>query len=131
MASTFHHVHIKSRDPRKSAEWWADMFGATVLPELGFGSMLFVPIEMGGVRINITGHGPEEMALTAGPPAIPHLGLEHIGIEVDDLDETLRRVAAQGLPIYERRSGAGGYEVAFVGTPDGVCVELLCDGPVA
>lgn len=129
MASTFHHVHIKSRQPRQSAQWWADMFGATVLPEIEFGTMLFVPVELTGVRINITSHGSEEEALMAEPQPIPYFGLEHIGIEVDDLDQILDRFTAQGLPIYERRPGAGGYEIAFVRAPDGVVLELLFDGP--
>lgn len=128
MGSTFHHVHIKSRDPRGSARWWHDMFGATILPESDFGTMLFVPVVLDGVRINITGHGPDEAATMAEPPSAPYYGLEHIGVQVDDLDAVLERIAAQGLPILERRPGAGGYDIAYVYTPDGVCLELLYDG---
>ncbi len=125
MSARFHHVHIKSRDPRSSARWWADMFGATVLPEVEFGEMLFAPIEIGGIRINITSVGEEEALRTGAPPAIPYYGLEHLGLLTDDLDADLARLTEQGLPIYERRPGAGGYEIAFVATPDGVCLELL------
>ena len=49
----------------------------------------------------------------------------YIGILTEDLDADLARFAAQGLEIYERRPGAGGFEIAFVAAPDGVCVELL------
>jgi len=125
MTHRFHHAHIKSQDPRASAQWWADMFGATVLPEVEFGSMLFVPMDLDGVRINITSPSPDEA--TDGPPPIPHFGLEHIGVLTDDLDADLARFAEQGLEIYERRPGAGGYEIAFVAAPDGVCLELLQD----
>jgi lactoylglutathione lyase len=127
MASGFHHVHIKSKDPRASAAWWADMFGATVLPEIEFGAMLFAPVELDGVRINITGHGEEEVSAMAEPQSIPYFGLEHLGILVEDLDAILERFAEQELPIYERRSGAGGYEIAYVASPDGVCLELLLE----
>lgn len=123
MTHRFHHAHIKSQDPRTSARWWADMFGATVLPEMEFGSMLFVPVELDGVRINITSPSPEEG--THDPPLIPYYGLEHIGLLTNDLDADLARFAEQGLEIYERRTGAGGYEIAFVEAPDGVCLELL------
>ena len=125
MTHRFHHAHIKSQDPRASAQWWADMFGATVLPEVEFGSMLFVPMDLDGVRINITRPSPDEE--TDDPPPIPHFGLEHIGVLTDDLDADLARLAEQGLEIYERRPGAGGYEIAFVAAPDGVCLELLQD----
>ena len=35
MAHGFHHVHIKSPDPRKTAQWWADVFDAKLMPEHG------------------------------------------------------------------------------------------------
>ena len=109
-----------------SARWWEDMFGAKILPEFEFGTMLFTPVELDGVRINITGHGPEDAAGLADPQSMPHWGLEHIGIEVGDLDAILARFEEQGREIYDRRPGPGGFEVAFVGAPDGVVVELLC-----
>ena len=123
--TTFHHVHIKSRDPRASARWWADMLGAALLPEIEFGEMLFAPVEVGGVRINISSPGPAASELTDEPPAFPHFGLEHVGLQVGDLDATLARFQEQGLEIFERRPGAGGGEIAFVATPDDVCLELL------
>lgn len=125
MAATFHHAHIKSRNPRKSARWWADMFGASLLPEILFGGMLFAPVDVDGVRINITGHPPEEETRMAEPPAVPYFGLEHLGLLVDDLDGLVRRFEEQGLEVFERRPGAGGYEIAFATTPEGVCLELL------
>ncbi len=125
MTHRFHHAHIKSQDPRASARWWADMFGATVLPEVEFRSMLFAPVELNGVRINITSPPPDEV--TDDPPPIPHYGLEHIGVLTDDLDRDLARIMEQGFEVFERRAGAGGYEIAFVAAPDGVCLELLQD----
>jgi len=124
MAHSFHHVHIKSKDPRASAQWWPDMFGATALPEMEFGSTLFTPVELDGVRINISKPAPAEAAGTGEPPAIPYHGLEHLGLVTDDLDVDLARFAEQGLEIYERRPGPG-FEIAFVSTPDGVCLELM------
>ena len=123
MPHQFHHVHIKSKDPRASARWWAGMFGAAILPEIEFGSMLFAPVELDGIQITITRPDPAEG--TRDAPGIPYFGLEHIGLVTKDLDGDLARFAAQGLEIYERRPGAGGYEIAFVATPDGVCLELL------
>lgn len=99
------------------------MFGAEVLPETEFRSMLFVPVRLGGVQITITRPDPAEP--TGEPGSIPHWGLEHIGLITHDLDGDLARFEAQGLPIYERRPGAGGFEIAYVGTPDGVCLELM------
>jgi catechol 2,3-dioxygenase-like lactoylglutathione lyase family enzyme len=101
------------------------MFGATILPELEFGPMLFAPVELDGVQISLTGPAPGEHDRIAEPPEVPYFGLEHLGILTDDLDADLARFEEQGLTIYERRPGAGGFEIAFVATPDRVCVELL------
>ena len=40
-------------------------------------------------------------------------------------EQDLADRSEQGLEIYEHRAGAGGYEIAFVEAPDGVCLELL------
>lgn len=104
---------------------WIDMFGGTILPEVEFKSMLFSPVEFGGVRLNNTTPGPGEADIIHNPPKMPYLGLEHIGLETDDLDAILSRFEEQGLNIYERRAGPGGFEIAFAETPDRVVVELL------
>jgi catechol 2,3-dioxygenase-like lactoylglutathione lyase family enzyme len=122
MAHRYHHAHIKSKDPRSTAVWWAEMFGAEPLPEFEFGSMLFTPVRLGDVTITITRPDPAEG--TARSPAVPHYGLEHIGIQTDDLSADLERFAEQGLRIYEHRMGPA-FEVAFVEAPDGVLIELL------
>ena len=80
MAHGLHHIHIKSKDPHASARWWVETFGGTLLPEIEFGTMRFVPVELDGVRLNITNPAPGEEDAIAEPPAIPYYGLEHIGI---------------------------------------------------
>lgn len=125
MATAFHHVHIKSKDPHATVAWWVDMFGATAKPEFEFGTMHFTPIELDGVTINITGHASEEARGMAEPQPIPYWGLEHIGLLVDDMDAVLARFEEQGRKIYVRRPGPGSFEVAFVDAPDGVVLELL------
>lgn len=126
MAHKFHHVHIKSKKPKMTARWWVDMFGATIVPEFEFGSMLFTPVELDGIRINITGHSGEDVERMSEPQPIPYWGLEHFGVEVDDMDAILARFEEQGFKIYMRRPGPEGYEIAFVDAPDGVVLELLC-----
>mgnify|MGYP001819187501 CR=1 FL=1 len=125
MAHVLHHVHIKSRDPHASAAWWIDMFGGTLLPEIQFKTMRFVPVEFDGVRLNITTPAPGEDQSIGDPPPIPYLGLEHLGILTSDLEADLARFREQGLSVDGPREGAGGFTIAFVETPDGVTLELL------
>ena len=124
MAFHLDHIHITAKDPRRSARWWADMFGATILPEAEVRSILFAPVSLDGVTINISGPRPSDTGMTADPPAIPYYGLEHLGIRVDELEATLARFREQGLEIYERRQNPT-VRIAFVAAPDGVCLELM------
>ena len=120
MATGMHHVHIKAKDPRKTAEWWIDMFGAKPLNEREVRGALFVPVEIGGLTINISSPRPEE-ADDMGPsdPTI-HYGLEHVGLSVDDLDSQVSKFEALGLKVYERSGN-----MAFVEGVDGVRIELI------
>ena len=120
MACSFAHVHIKSRDPRKTAQWYVDMFGAQRLPDRDVGGALFSPVEIGGVTINISNPRPEEVDRMAEGDAGLHYGLEHIGIYTDDLDADLARFKEQGLQIFERRE-----TIAFVEGPENVRIELM------
>jgi catechol 2,3-dioxygenase-like lactoylglutathione lyase family enzyme len=126
MANKFHHAHIKSKQPRETAKWWVDMFGATLVPEFSLGEMIFTPVDLDGIRIQITGHPDMDAAKMGEPQPIPYWGLEHIGIEVDDMDAILGRFEEQGFKIYVRRPGPEGYEIAFVDAPDGIVLEILC-----
>lgn len=124
MTHRFDHGHIKSRDPRRTAQWWADVFGAKLLPERSSGEVLFCPIEIGGVKINISRPSPAEAADTEEGSATAHFGLEHLGLETDDLDADLAKLRAQGLAVFEVREMLA-MKIAFVETPDAVRVELM------
>ena len=124
MAYQFDHGHITSRDPRKTAQWWAGMFGAKLLPEFGSGSVLFCPVEIGGVKINISSPSEAEAAQMGEGSAALHYGLEHVGLQTDDLDADLARLREQGLEIFELRETPT-MRMAFVETPESVRVELI------
>jgi catechol 2,3-dioxygenase-like lactoylglutathione lyase family enzyme len=124
MAHRFDHGHIKSRDPQRTAQWWADAFGAKLLPEFSSGEALFCPIEIGGVKINISRPGPAEAANMEAASAAGHFGLEHLGLETDDLDADLTRLRKDGLAVFEVRETPTS-RIAFVETPDAVRVELM------
>ncbi len=122
--ASLHHVHIKAKDPSRSAAWWVDMFGAAELPGFELRGAPFAPVGLGGVTLNISRPFLADAARTAEPPAVPHYGLEHVGIIVADLDATLARFEEQGLPIFERLETAR-FRIAFASGPDGLLLELM------
>ncbi len=125
MAYGFDHAHIKCKDPRKTAKWWADNFGAKLLPEAQSpGGPLFCPIQIGGIKINITTPRPNETTTIAQGNVGPRFGLEHLGITTDNLDADLAKLKAQGLKVFEVHETPA-LRFAFVETPDNVRIELM------
>ena len=76
----FHHVHLKSRDVQKAAQFYIDAFGAEKVQEwdTDMGAKWIV-LSLGGQRINMNGLAPGE-TLPDGT-AKQHLGMEHFGLE--------------------------------------------------
>jgi len=125
MPHQFEHAHIKSTEPRKTAMWWADMFGAKILPEIqASGGALFCPVEIGGVKINITTPRDYELDQMEEGYAGPRYGLEHLGILTEDIDTDLARLKEQRLEVFGVYESAT-HRFAFVETPDKVRVELM------
>jgi len=68
----------------------------------------------------------EVPATTAAPPPPPFLGVEHIGLAVDDLDAALADLAAKGVTLLSGPTQARpGVRIAFIEAPDAVRVELI------
>jgi catechol 2,3-dioxygenase-like lactoylglutathione lyase family enzyme len=117
-------VHLKAKDPRKTARWWVDVFGAKLQQERDMGGALFVPVELSGVTINISSPRPDEVNSMKDGDAGLHYGLEHLGLYTDDLDADLAKLRKHGLQIFVVRETAE-VKMAFVETPDKVRVELI------
>jgi hypothetical protein len=124
MAHGFDHGHIKSKDPRKLAQWWADTFDAKLLPETGGGEVLFCPIEIDGFKINISSVSAADAAQMDEGIVTGNFGLEHLGLTTDDLDADLAKLREQGLRVFDVRDTPT-MRMAFVETPENVRVEIV------
>ena len=63
-AFKFDHVHIISKDPQASANWYVEMFGATIGGETMARGAPQIFVDLGGMTILIRGQRPGE----APPP---------------------------------------------------------------
>ncbi|HYZ22878.1 MAG TPA: VOC family protein [Rhodopila sp.] len=120
MALAVQHVHHKSRDPKATAQYYVDNFGATIKGQMA-GSGL--QIDLHGLQINIT-----EIIATQNHEQ--HLGLEHIAITTDDYPGTIARLRGNGVKILEELTGSSGNRVAFVESTDGAQMEIIEQPPV-
>jgi catechol 2,3-dioxygenase-like lactoylglutathione lyase family enzyme len=117
------HIHLKSRDARKAAQWYVENFGARIVEEVSINGPLTVRTDLGGVRINIT--EPPPSGLPASDSSAK-LGLEHFGIETDDLDGVMASLQKKRVKVLEPiRTLPTGMRIAFVEAPDNVRLELM------
>lgn len=119
------HIHLKAPDPKKTAQWYVDVFGAKVLGEgTGLGGSSSVRLDIDGTRINVTS-APAGESLPDGT-ADSHYGLEHFGFDTDDIEAAMAHVQAHGaevlLPITQMTTGS---RISYIKGPDNVRIELV------
>ena len=126
MALEFNHVHLKAPEPRKTAEWYVTAFGFKINSDLVRDSGdRFVRCETAdGVRVNISGARTNESMEEGNANA--HWGLEHFGIEVDDIDAEIERLVGLGAVVKQApSSGPEMPRIAFIAAPDDTRVEVM------
>ena len=126
MAYEFNHVHLKSPDPEKTANWYVEAFGFRIVGDTvrDSGDRFIRCDTADGVRVNISAARTNESM--GNGDASAHWGIEHFGLNVDDLDAEIERLKGLGAELLEGPIGTiGGTYIAFMKCPDDVRVELL------
>jgi len=115
MTFAVQHVHLKTRDPKETMQFYVDNFGATPLGEIpGRGYR----VSLHGLQLNIT-------TLIASQAHEQHYGIEHIALQTDDYPGTLTRLRANGVRILEELPPNNGRRVCFLEAPDGAHMEVI------
>jgi catechol 2,3-dioxygenase-like lactoylglutathione lyase family enzyme len=133
-AFTFDHVHIISKDPHASAQWYVEMFGARVDRDTVARGAPQIFVELGGMTILIRGKRLGEDP-TPTRPIRPYAdfsshnawGTDHFGfLYKGDLAAFCAGLRAKGVrfPV-ELKAGVGGNLLCYVAAPDGVSIELM------
>ena len=127
MSYSFNHVHLKSSDPGKTADWYVAAFGFEIVNDENprpQGDRFIRCRTKDGVTINISGARTGE--LMGEGDATAHWGLEHFGIEVDDIEAELKRLEELGAEVLEGPTRtATGLSIAFIQAPDDVRIEVM------
>lgn len=126
MPYVVNHIHLKSEDPKATADWFIDAFDVKIVRDSvrETGDRFIVTQTAGGLAINISGARTGE---TLGPAdADAHFGLEHFGFDSDDIDADLARLEGLGATIKEQPREVGpGVKIAFIAAPGDVRIELI------
>jgi len=118
MAIGVHHVHLKTRDPKQTMQFYVDNFGATLIAEVGSRGYR---VNLHGLQLNIT-------TLIDTQTREQHYGIEHVAVDTDDYPGTLARLRANGVRVLEELAASNGRRVCFLEAPDGAQVELIEKG---
>lgn len=112
----FDHIHLRSPDPVKTAEFYEQMFGAkrVSMRDEGDGRAM-VKLDLKGITILInqqTGEGAQT-------------GLVHFGIRTDKLDEAVVAMKEKGVKFTQDiRQVRPDFKMSFLVAPEEVPIEL-------
>jgi lactoylglutathione lyase len=110
----FDHIHLRSPDPIKTAEFYEQMFGAKRISTRNEPGRVSVNLELSGVTILI-GQARE------GDP----IGLVHFGIRTEKLDESVAALKEKGVKFSQDiREVRPDFKMSFLVAPEGVPIEL-------
>ena len=109
------HVHIKTKDPEKTAKFYVETMGATIIGKAGKNGLR---IDLHGLHMNISDFLTEQTREQK-------YGIEHIAIDTDELDALVKKLAERGINILEQTVVSGGRRVCFFEGPDGVQLEFI------
>ena len=133
-AFKFDHVHIISENPKASADWYVEMFGATIVADTVARGAPQTFVGLGGMTILIRGRRPGEVPVAARPIQ-PYAdfsshntwGTDHFGFLYEgDLTAFCAELRAKGVSFpVELKKGVNGSLLCYVATPDGVSIELM------
>ena len=111
----FDHIHLRSPEPIKTAEFYEKMFGAKRISARDEGDgRASAKLELSGVTILINQSRP-------GDPA----GLVHFGVRTDKLEEAVAAMKKDGVNFTQDiRQVRPDFKMSFMTAPDNVSIEL-------
>ena len=116
------HIHLRSRNPMETAQYFNKMFGAEIKESIQSDGQTRVDVNLNGLAIFLA--KADDATLEALKD--PHLGLDHFGLRVNNLEEAVAQLKERGAEFaVEPRTIRPGVSIAFIRTPDDVRIELL------
>jgi catechol 2,3-dioxygenase-like lactoylglutathione lyase family enzyme len=121
---TYDHIHLRTKNPQATIEYYQKMFDAIPVSYVQSNGKPRVDLDLNGLTIFIA-EVPTDAALPAAPSE-PYIGLDHLGLRVNDLDAATAELKRRGAQIIvEPKTIRPGVRIAFIQGPDDVRIELL------
>ena len=120
----YDHIHLRTKQPEEMAAYFEKMFDAKVIRSVQSDGFVRTDLDIDGLMLFIAPVPADEQM--EPNPSDPHLGLDHFGFRVENLEETVAELKGRGADMArEPRTIRPGVHVAFVRAPDDVRIELL------
>jgi lactoylglutathione lyase len=121
---SYDHMHLRSRDPMATAQYYHKMFDAKIIESIQSDGRPRIDLDLNGLTIFIA-QIPSEADMPSAPTA-PYIGLDHFGLRVNNMDEAVAELKRRGATFaVEPRTIRPGVRIAFVQAPESVRIELL------
>jgi lactoylglutathione lyase len=120
---TYDHIHIRSRDPEKTAAFYERMFDAQIIRSTQEGKPR-IDMKIGGQAVFIA--PIEASSKVNAPPVTPYEGLDHFGLSVTNIEKVVADLKAKGAEFtMELNSPRPNIRICFIRGPEGVSIEVL------
>src|SRR5262245_53348344 len=104
MAFKLNHVHLKTTDPKQTAQFYIDTVGAKLVAEIGNRGYR---LDLHGLTLNVT-------TIVADQTRQQVYGMEHFALETDDLAGVVAKLTANGASILEEHVTGDGRKICFL-----------------
>lgn len=121
---SFDHVHVISKQPKETADWYADRLGGTITKSATVKDAPQIYVSFGDAYVIVRGQRPGE---SAKDKANTEWGADHIGFNVKgDFDAFCAGLRSKGVTFcVEPHDINPTTRIAFIDAPDGMSIELL------
>ena len=121
---SFDHVHVISKQPKDTADWYADRLGGTITKSATVKDAPQIYVSFGEAFIIVRGQRPGE---SAKDKANIEWGADHFGFNVQgDFDAFCAGLRAKGVKFSMEPTDINpATRIAFIDAPEGYEVELI------
>ena len=122
MSYRFHHVHIICKDLEGMIGFFTDVLAARLIDRRKFGTADGASFELDGATINLRVAREEEQM--AGDASQSAYGFDHIGLEVEDVENAFEDLTARGYSFFMPPKEIPNMKIAFFKGPEDITIEL-------
>ena len=122
MPYRFHHVHIICKDLEKMIGFFTEVLAARLIDGRKFGTADGASLDLDGTTINLRVAREDEQMV--GDASQSTYGFDHIGLEVEDVENAFKDLTAQVYSFFMPPTEIPNMKIAFFKGPEDITIEL-------